>query len=80
MRLEVRSVQKDWTFIEANELPEDFALAVRGHNGWNHKANAGSARYCLAVSFESIGTKLPVYAAIKSVVEVEVQPEIRVET
>lgn len=78
-RRDLGSVQKDWTYLEANALPEDFAIAVRAHTGWNHKENAGSARYCLVVSFESLGAELPIYSAIRSAVEVEIEPEVRAE-
>jgi hypothetical protein len=68
------SVQKDWAVIDANQLPEDFAIAVRAHVGWNHKEGGGLARYCLVVTFEALDTELPVYAAIE--VEVEAQTEV----
>jgi hypothetical protein len=68
------SVQKDWTVIEANQLPETFAIAVRAHVGWNHKEGAGLARYCLAISFEALDVELPIYTAIEA--EIEAQAEI----
>ena len=70
------SVQKDWVVIESNQLPEDFAIAVRAHLGWNHKEGGGFARYCLAVSFEALDAELPIYTAI----EAEVRSQSRVET
>jgi hypothetical protein len=68
------SVQKDWVTIEANEFPENFAIAVRAHVGWNHKEGGGLARYCLAVTFEALDTELPIYTAIE--VEVQTQAEV----
>ncbi|MEO0414746.1 MAG: protease, partial [Verrucomicrobiota bacterium] len=65
------SVQKDWAVVEANQLPEVFAIAVRAHNGWNHKDNRGVAKYCLVVSFESLGADLPIYTAIQENISVE---------
>ena len=70
------SVQKDWAVIESNQLPEDFAIAVRAHLGWNHKEGGGFARYCLAVSFEALDAELSIYTAI----EAEVRSQSRVET
>lgn len=68
------SVQKDWAVIDANQLPEDFAIAVRAHVGWNHKEGGGLARYCLVVTFEALDTELPVYTAIEA--EVGAQSEV----
>lgn len=68
------SVQKDWAVIEANQLPETFAIAVRAHVGWNHKEGAGLARYCLAISFEALDVELPIYTAIEA--EIEARAEI----
>lgn len=75
------SVQKDWMVLQANELPEEFCIAVRAHVGWNHKAGGGLARYCLVVSFESLDLDLPVYvdiqAAIRGEIEAVTTAEIR---
>jgi len=68
------SVQKDWAIIEANQLPETFAIAVRAHVGWNHKEGAGFARYCLAITFEALDFELPIYTAIEA--EIEARAEI----
>lgn len=63
------SVQKDWMVLAANELPEEFSIAVRAHVGWNHKEGGGFARYCLVVSFESLDMDLPVYAEVQAAIE-----------
>lgn len=73
------SVQKDWAIIEANQLPEDLAIAVRAHVGWNHKEGGGLARYCLAVSFEALDTELPIYATIEAEVRAESRSEAEIE-
>jgi hypothetical protein len=73
------SVQKDWAIISSYELPQTFAVAVRAHAGWNHKAGAGAARYCLAVSFEALELELPIYSTIESTNRVEVRQESEVE-
>lgn len=70
------SMQKDWAIIDLNEMPGDFAIAVRAHVGWNHKE--GLARYCLVVSFESLDLELPVYASIEAVIRAEARAEIEI--
>lgn len=73
------TVQKDWMVLAANELPEEFAIAVRAHVGWNHKPGGGLARYCLVVAFESLDLDLPVYAAIDTAIRAETRAEIEEE-
>jgi len=73
------SVQKDWVILESNELPEEFSIAVRAHTGWNHKEGGGLARYCLAVSFESLDLDLPVYASVELALRTEVEAEVETE-
>jgi hypothetical protein len=65
------SVQKDWAIFDSYNFPEEFAIAVRSHIGWNHLDGAGTARYCLAVSFEVMQGEVPIYAMIESEIEVE---------
>ncbi|MBN8457932.1 MAG: S8 family peptidase [Verrucomicrobia bacterium] len=72
------SVQKDWAVVESNQLPEDFAIAVRSHVGWNHKEGGGFARYCLVVSFEALRGELPLYASIEAAVQTRIA--VRAET
>jgi hypothetical protein len=60
------SVQKDWAVFYSYDLPNEFAIAVRSHKGWNHLDGAGKARYCLVVSFEVLGGEIPIYALIES--------------
>lgn len=75
------SVQKDWMVLAANELPEEFSIAVRAHVGWNHKEGGGFARYCLVVSFESLDLDLPVYADIQAAIsQIESESSAEVET
>jgi hypothetical protein len=70
------TIQKDWAFVPAHDLTEDFAIAVRAHKGWDHREGAGGARYCLVVSLESDDFEVPIYATV-SAVNVEVQTEIQ---
>lgn len=71
------SVQKDWAIFDSFNLPVEFAIAVRSHIGWNHLAGAGSARYCLAVSFEVMQGEVPIYNLIRDEIQVaEVEARI----
>jgi hypothetical protein len=72
------SVQKDWAVFDSFNLPEEFAIAVRSHLGWNHLEGAGTARYCLAVSFEVMEGEVPIYTLIEN--EIEAEAQVRVET
>jgi hypothetical protein len=73
------SVEKDWAVFDSFNLPEEFAIAVRSHKGWNHLDGAGTARYCLAVSFEVMEGEVPIYSLIENEIRVA-EPEIRVQT
>ncbi|MBL9187674.1 MAG: S8 family peptidase [Opitutaceae bacterium] len=68
------TVQKDWAVFDAADFPEEFAIAVRGHIGWNHREDAGEAKYCLVVSFEVLAGELPIYQLI----EQEIRPEVKI--
>ena len=73
------SVQKDWAIFDSFNLPEEFAIAVRSHIGWNHLKEAGTARYCLAVSFEVMQDEVSIYTLIQSEIEVaETEAQINV--
>ncbi len=72
------TLQKDWAIIDSYELPEEFSIAVRAHLGWNHREAAGSARYCLAVTFEVLGMELPLYARIEAENRVEIEGETQI--
>jgi len=73
------SVQKDWAVFDSYNLPEEFAVAVRSHIGWNHLPEAGTARYCLVVSFEVMQGEVPIYSLIESEIQVE-EAEARIQT
>ena len=55
----------------SGNLPQEFAIAVRSHIGWNHLEGAGSARYCLVVSFEVMEGEVPIYALIRNEIQIE---------
>ena len=68
--------------ISTNHTSETFpilkGIAVRAHLGWNHREQAGSARYCLAVTFEALDIELPVYEQVEEENRVEIETETRV--
>ncbi len=83
------TVQKDWAVVKSNTLPDHFCIAVVGHPGWSHDPDS-TARYALAVTFESLGQEIAIYeplrtavielqAQIAAEVEVEAEAEIEVE-
>ncbi|HEX5222514.1 MAG TPA: S8 family peptidase [Verrucomicrobiae bacterium] len=72
------TVQKDWAVFDSFNFPEEFAIAVRSHIGWNHLPGAGTARYCLAVSFEVMKGEVPIYSLIESAIPIEAKAEIEI--
>ncbi|MBI4327414.1 MAG: S8 family peptidase [Chloroflexi bacterium] len=74
------SVQKDWAVFDSFNLPEEFAIAVRAHKGWNHLDGAGTGRYCLTVSFEAMEGEVPIYSLIENEIQVAAEVEVRVQT
>ena len=77
------TVQKDWSLIRSNALPDDFCIAVVGHQGWSKDPDS-SALYTLAVSIEVLGREVPIYSRIRARVadlqaEVEAEAQIQAE-
>lgn len=70
------TLQKDWCFIRANELPPDFCIAVVGHPGWDPSPET-RAKYSLAISFEAVNEDLRVYQPIRAAVEAQVPVEVQ---
>lgn len=66
------TVQKDWVVLKAYELPETFAVAIRGHNGWNRDPNS-TAKFALAVTIEAEECPLPIYSRIAQVQAVRLE-------
>lgn len=54
------TVQKSWALIQPHQLTTDFSLAIIGHSGWD-KNLENKIPYALTISFEAVGTELPVY-------------------
>ncbi len=75
------TVQKDWAVVKSNTLPNDFCVAVVGHQGWSRDPDS-TAQYALAATFEILGQEIPIYESLRMAViqlqqiEAEVQVEI----
>ena len=76
------TVQKDWAVVKSNRLPNDFCIAVVGHEGWSHDPDS-TARYTLAVTFEILGQEISIYDPLRTSVlelqEIETEVETEVE-
>lgn len=73
------TVQKDWAVVRSNSLPDHFCIAVVGHQGWSHDPDS-TARYVLAVTFESLGREITLYEPLRTAVaELQAQTEVEVE-
>ena len=70
--------------VKSNMLPNDFCIAVVGHQGWSHDPDS-TARYTLAVTFEILGQEISIYEPLRTAVielqeiEAEVEAEAEVE-
>ncbi len=81
IRRNIGTVQKDWAIVKSNALPDDFCIAVRGHQGWSRDPDA-AARYVLVVTFDIVGQEIPIYTLLRTAVlelQSEVEAEIEVE-
>jgi len=68
MSRQASTLQKDWCYVNSNELPADFCIAVVGHTGWDPSPER-PAKYALAVSFEAVNRDIPVYGDVRAMVE-----------
>lgn len=75
-RRNMGTVQKDWAVVKSNTLPDDFCVAVVGHEGWSRDPDS-EARYTLAVTFEILGQEIEIYEPLRNAI-VELQ-EIAIE-
>jgi hypothetical protein len=71
------TVQKDWAVVKSNMLPDNFCIAVVGHQGWSRDPDSG-ARYTLAVTLEILGQEITIYEPLLAAVG-ELQTEIETE-
>ena len=67
------TVQKDWTIIESNRLPEEISFCVKGHKGWDK--NKEAVPYALVVSIEVLNANISIYEEIR--IENEIEIEVR---
>ena len=71
------TVQKDWAVVKSNTLPDQFCIAVVGHQGWSHDPDS-TAQYALAVTFEILGQEIAIYEPLRTAV-IELQTEVEAE-
>lgn len=71
------TVQKDWAIVKSNRLPDDFCIAVVGHQGWSHDPDS-TARYALAVTLEIVGQEIRIYEPLRTAV-IELQEQLEAE-
>lgn len=72
------TVQKSWVIIDPYQFGEDFSLAIIGHVGWD-KNQQNTVPYALTVSFEALGTELPIYELMSRAQVPEISAEIEIE-
>jgi Subtilase family len=58
------TVQKDWAVVKSNGLPEDFCIAVVGHQGWSRDPDS-AASYVLTVTLEIVGKEIAIYEPLR---------------
>lgn len=75
LRRQDSSLQKDWTVIKAFKMPEEFSLAVVGHQGWEKDIYA-TVPYSLVVSFEVLNAEIDVYNPIRILNRIEIEQEV----
>lgn len=65
------TLQKDWAVMKSYDLSENFNVAVRAHKAWDK--NQEEVPYALVVSFEILGTNIPIYEMVRIENEVEIE-------
>jgi hypothetical protein len=85
VRRNTGTVQKDWAVVKSNDLPDQFCIAVVGHQGWSRDPEA-TANYSLAVTFEILGQEIQIYEPLRTAllelqaeVEGEVEAQVEIE-
>lgn len=74
------TLQKDWTILKSNQLPDEFCIAVVGHKGWETKISS-EVPYALTISFEVLNpeNEIELYQSIQAVnIQVEVEAAVQV--
>jgi hypothetical protein len=73
------TVQKDWAVVKSNTLPDNFCIAVVGHEGWSRDPDS-TANYSLAVTIEILGQEIEIYEPLRNAVielqELEAEAEV----
>jgi hypothetical protein len=71
--------------VKSNTLPDQFCIAVVGHQGWSRDPDS-TARYALVVSFEVVGQEVAIYEPLKVAIEaleaesgIEIENEVEIE-
>ena len=72
------TAQKDWAVVKSNDLPDQFCIAVVGHQGWSRDPDS-TASYVLAVTFEILGQEIQIYEPLRAAV-IELQAQVEAET
>jgi hypothetical protein len=78
------TVQKDWAVVKSNTLPNDFCVAVVGHQGRSRDPDS-TAKYALVATFEILGQEISIYEPLRAAVielqqiEVDIEAEAEVE-
>lgn len=54
------TLQKDWCIVDADELPEDFLIAIVGHQG-HSVSPTDTAKYNLTVAIDLLGEEVEIY-------------------
>jgi hypothetical protein len=74
VRRNTGTVQKDWAIVKSSDLPDQFCIAVVGHQGWSHDPDS-TASYSLVVTFEILGQEIQIYEPLRTAV-LELQAEV----
>ncbi len=70
VRRDDNAVQKDWAVVPCHQLPDNLCVAVVGHKGGGAKDSPDDpAEYAMVVTFESEGSQVPIYAAMKIAID-----------
>jgi hypothetical protein len=68
------TLQKDWAIVRSSSLPEQFCIAVVGHEGWSKDPDS-AAHYSIAVTFEVLHQEIVIYEPLRAAV-LELQAQL----
>jgi len=72
------TAQKDWAVVPNAQLPDQFAIAIQAHKGWNREEHGGHARFALVVSFEALDAEIAIHDLVRAEVEARIEQVVRV--